>query len=78
MFSVVMVPGRAGYLFQMLRGEKTRVEDLFSLNIRMFDPSCLREQLVSRIDWVLKIRFLCTEIYYILCFFTLDVLPFYI
>lgn len=70
MLSVVIVLGRAGYLFQMVRGEKTRVEDLFSLNIRLFDPSCPREQLMSRIDWVLKIRgfFLYRNIHYIPCF----------
>jgi len=45
----VIVLGRAGYLFQMVGGEKTRVEDLFLLNIRLFDPSCPREQLMSRI-----------------------------
>lgn len=76
MLSVVIVLGRAGYLFQMVRGEKIRVEDLFSLNIRLFDPSCAREQLMSRIAWVLKIRFICREIYIMhTLFFTLDVLP---
>jgi len=59
----VIVLGRAGYLFQMVGGEKTRVEDLFLLNIRLFDPSCPREQLMSRIGWVLKIIF-CTDMIY--------------
>lgn len=74
MLSVVIVLGRAGYLFQMVGGEKTRVEDLFSLNIRLFDPSCPREQLMSWIDWVLKIRFCYTEMY---IFLFLTLLMFY-
>lgn len=60
----------------MVRGEKTRVEDLFSLNTRLFDPSCPREQPMSRIDCLLKLRFFYTEIYIMVCFYTFDILLF--
>lgn len=65
MLDVVTVRGGAGYLFQMLRGEKTRVEDLF-----LFNTDCLILPVPDVSDsvgpccWVLKMGLcvvLCTH-----------------